>query len=167
MSTRARLAQYLRNTVFGIEDSLVSTVGLLSGIAVVGTDIKTIILAGVVLIFVEAFSMGMGSLLSEHSANEFEQKRELKMNAAILPSIVMFGSYFVAGFIPLFPYLVFELNVAFPVSIIAALVTLFLLGVGSAKLSHTNMVGHGLKMLIFGGIAIGLGVAVGILVNSL
>jgi VIT1/CCC1 family predicted Fe2+/Mn2+ transporter len=50
---------YLRNFIFGVEDSLVSTVGLLSGVAVAGVASRTILLTGVVLIFVEAFSMAV------------------------------------------------------------------------------------------------------------
>ena len=49
-------ALYIRNFVFGVEDSLASTVGLLSGIATAGVNASTIVVTGAVLIFVEAFS---------------------------------------------------------------------------------------------------------------
>ncbi len=62
---------YLRNFVFGVEDSLVSTVGLLSGVAAAGVETKTIVLTGVVLIIVEALSMAVGSYLSEYSVEEY------------------------------------------------------------------------------------------------
>jgi hypothetical protein len=42
---------FLRNFIFGIEDSLVSTVGLLSGIAIEHIPQVTIVLTGVVLKF--------------------------------------------------------------------------------------------------------------------
>ena len=58
---KLKTALYLRNFIFGVEDSLVSTVGLLSGVAVANVDQATIFLTGMVLIFVEAFSMGVGS----------------------------------------------------------------------------------------------------------
>ena len=61
---------YFRNFIFGVEDSLVSTVGLLSGIAIADVPGHTIFLTGVVLIFVEAFSMAAGTFLSEYSAEE-------------------------------------------------------------------------------------------------
>jgi len=60
-----------RNFIFGVEDSLVSTVGLLSGIAAADTSRFTIITTGIVLIFVEAFSMGIGSFLSEETSEQF------------------------------------------------------------------------------------------------
>jgi len=116
--------RFIRNFVFGVEDSLVSTVGLLSGIAIAGTETKTIILAGVVLIFVEAFSMGAGSLLSENSAAEVAVGEEVPLRHSYKASSIMFISYFVAGFIPLFPYLFLEVSTAFWVSILASLVAL-------------------------------------------
>ena len=43
----------VRNFTFGVEDSLVSTVALLAGIAIANVETKTIVLTGIVLIFVE------------------------------------------------------------------------------------------------------------------
>ena len=162
-----RNAKYLRNFIFGVEDSLVSTVGLLSGVAVVGTSADIIILAGVVLIFVEAFSMGVGSLLSENVSREFKEGREVSMRHSLVPSTIMFLSYFVAGFIPLSPYMLFDVKIAFPMSISIALLALFVLGVISAHISGRTKFRHGVEMFIIGGIAIGLGVIVGNIVNSL
>ena len=162
-----RYARYLRNFIFGVEDSLVSTVGLLSGVAVAGTSAKIIILAGVVLIFVEAFSMGVGSLLSENVAREFKKGGEVSMRRSVVPSLIMFLSYFVAGFIPLSPYIFFEVQIAFWLSIGLALTSLFILGIVSARVSNTGMIRHGFEMLLIGGTAIGLGVIVGVFVSSM
>src|SRR3989338_4103836 len=49
-----RTIVYIRNLIFGVEDSLVSTVDLLSGVAAAGVPRSVIFLTGVVLIFVEA-----------------------------------------------------------------------------------------------------------------
>ena len=54
-----------------MEDSLVSTVGLLSGVAVANVPMTTILLTGLILIFVEAISMAAGSFLSEYSAEGY------------------------------------------------------------------------------------------------
>src|SRR3989338_10789579 len=92
---------YARNFVFGVEDSLVSTVGLLSGIAIANVPRPTIFLTGVVLIFVEAFSMAVGSFLSEYSAEEYVHRNVVSIRGSVLDGIVMLFAYFVAGFIPL------------------------------------------------------------------
>lgn len=157
----------IRNFVFGVEDSLVSTVGLLSGVAVAGTETKTIILAGIVLIFVEAFSMGAGSLLSENSAAEARAEHEIPLSRAYLTSFVMFISYFLAGFIPLFPYLILSTEVAFWSSIGVSLFALIILGAVSAKIAHTPLWRQALQMFVIGGVAILLGVLVGTFVGNL
>ena len=152
---------YIRSFVFGVEDSLVSTAGLLSGVAIADVPRSTIILTGLVLIFVEAFSMGVGSFLSEHSAEEYEQQGDTLSRHSIKSALIMFGSYFVSGFIPLLPYALLGAGTAFGVSVALSLTALFLLGVIRAKISNLQLVKHGLQMLVIGGIAILLGVAVG------
>jgi len=152
---------YLRNFVFGIEDALVSTVGLLSGIAVAGMPKKSILIAGVILIFVEAFSMGAGSFISEHSSEEYINKKHQTHNRHFFAALIMFASYFVAGFIPLLPYIIVEVGLAFWLSIIASLITLFSLGATNAKIFKIKIWGHALEMLAVGGIATLVGVSIG------
>ena len=161
-----RSSPLLRNFIIGVEDSLVSTVGLLSGVAIAGVPGRTIWLTGIILIFVEAFSMGVGSYLSEHNAAEFSSRKELPIFQAASSSLVMFVSYFVAGFIPLSPYLFFPTTLAFPMSIAASLISLFLLGFVGAKIYRMSAGRHGLEMLVLGGGAILIGVAVGRLVPA-
>lgn len=156
-------ATFLRNFIFGVEDSLVSTVGLLSGVAVAGLSREDIFLTGIVLIFVEAFSMGVGSYLSEESVNEFSQK---KYSVSLPSSIVMFISYFLAGFIPLSSYLFFPVNQAFYTSIAFSLVSLFILGAFSSLVyKSSNLVKNAIRMFVVGGLAILVGVLVGKFVN--
>jgi VIT1/CCC1 family predicted Fe2+/Mn2+ transporter len=156
---------YIRSFTFGVEDSLVSTVGLLSGIAAAGMSSKDILIAGIVLIFVEAFSMGVGELLSEHSSSEFEHGHEVAYSDTIKSGLLMFASYFVSGFIPLAPYIFFSLSIAFPLSIILSLLFLFILGAGSGKALKTGILRNGVRMFLLGGAAIALGVIVGQLVK--
>lgn len=150
---------YWRNLTFGIEDGLVSTVGLLSGIAAANVPKSTIILTGIVLILVEAFSMGIGSFLTEHSVEEMKKHHEVPTGQAITGGIIMLFSYFFAGFIPLFPYWVFAQPQALPVSIIASLFTLVILASISANKFKVNIIKHTIEITILGSIAIGVGVA--------
>ncbi|MBU0540406.1 VIT1/CCC1 transporter family protein [Patescibacteria group bacterium] len=163
MSKQSKIkdASYIRNFTFGVEDSLVSTVGMVSGIAIADLDRATIFLAGMVLIVVEALSMGVGSALSESSAEEFIYKRGASMKLPVVGGVIMFFSYFFAGFIPLFPYIFFPTSKAMPLSIVASLVALFVLGAGSAKRFHANVLKNGSRMLLFGGLAILAGMVVG------
>jgi VIT1/CCC1 family predicted Fe2+/Mn2+ transporter len=162
---RLRKAMYVRNFVFGGEDSLVSTVGLLSGVAAAGLSKGDIILSGTILIFVEALSMAVGSFLSENSAEEYLSKSELPLRSSITAGSIMFGSYFLLGFIPLLPYLLWPVSIAFGASIAASLLALTLLGWVSGRNFKVNAWHSGLKMLILGGLAIGIGIAVGQLIR--
>lgn len=159
-------AIYLRNFIFGVEDSLVSTVGLLSGVAIAGTSRNTIILTGAVLIFVEAFSMAVGSLLSEHSSEEYVRQAETPLKASLVGGAIMFVSYFISGFIPISPYIFLDSGVAFWVSISLSLFALFVLGTIGGKLSHVNILRSGFKMFLIGGAAVGLGVLVAKIING-
>ncbi|MBP7057231.1 VIT1/CCC1 transporter family protein [Candidatus Gracilibacteria bacterium] len=65
----------IRDIVFGLEDGLVSTVGVLTGIASGTDDHFIVILSGIVLIMVEALSMGVGSFLSAQSERELQSRQ--------------------------------------------------------------------------------------------
>src|SRR5688572_20528634 len=102
---RAQFSLYLRNVIFGVEDSLVSTVELLAGIAYASVSHATILLTGFVLVFVEAFSMAVGSFLSEDSAQEYESQSTVSLRTPITGGVLMFFSYLLAGLIPIAPFI--------------------------------------------------------------
>jgi len=77
-------AVYIREIVFGFEDSLVSTLGAITGIAAGTGSGPVIILSGVVLVVVEAISMSSGSYLSSKSAKEVFDARQGQDHARIL-----------------------------------------------------------------------------------
>lgn len=158
---------YFRNFIFGVEDSLVSTVGLLSGIAIAGVPRNTIFLTGVILIFVEAVSMAAGSFLSEYSAEGYAQRLKKPTKRDFVASGIMFFSYFVSGFIPLFPYVFFEVTQALKISIALSLLALFLLGAFGGKISKIPVFKNAVRMAIIGGAAIGIGMIAGILMEKI
>lgn len=65
--TTSKLLGSIREIVFGLEDSLVSTIGVVAGIAAGTGDQQIVILSGSVLVVVEALSMAAGSFLSSQS----------------------------------------------------------------------------------------------------
>jgi len=73
-SKELKFSALFRDFVFGIEDSLVSTTGVLTGIAGATLDPKIIILSGIVVVAVEATSMGAGSYLSTKSQKSINEK---------------------------------------------------------------------------------------------
>jgi len=158
---------YFRNFIFGVEDSLVSTVGLLSGVAVAEASKEIILITGVILILVEAFSMAAGSFLSEYSAEGYTSQAEKPSKRDVNAGIIMFFSYFVAGFIPLAPYTFWSVDAALKVSVMLSVAALFLLGLVGAKISGTNIYKNGLRMVFVGGIAIAVGMAAGNILSGI
>lgn len=162
--TKTIPALFVRNIVFGVEDSLVSTVGLLSGIAVTGMPQSSIFNTGIILIFVEAFSMAAGSFLTEHSAEGYINQEEPPFGRAIIGGIVMFFSYFISGFVPLLPYLFTSPALALSYSVTLSLIALLVLGFVSGYIAHMNRARHALRMALIGGLAIALGIFVGTII---
>jgi len=156
---------YVRNFIFGSEDSLVSTVGLLAGVASAGVERKEIIISGIVLICVEAFSMSVGSFLSERETEESSSVHIEKNSTSIVASIIMLVSYITCGLIPLSPYFFMDIKQAFWWSIIVSIIFLFILGIISAKILKIKILRTTVRMTIMGGMAIGLGVIVGLIMK--
>lgn len=164
MKFKQNSAIFIRNFIFGVEDGLVSTVGLVSGVAIANMPRSEIVLSGVVLIFVEAFSMAVGSFLSEHSVEEYTDHKDVPLWNSALGGLIMFFAYFIFGFVPLSPYVFAPVKYAFWISIIFSLVALFFLGFLTSKISGAKVLRNGLQMLVIGGAAIVIGVVVSKLV---
>lgn len=153
---------YVRSSFFGIEDSLVSTTGLIAGVAVGSHDTKFVILAGLVGIAVEAVSMGAGEFLSEETEHDLDKNDRAN---PLTGGLIMLISYFLAGLIPLLPIILLPPSISLYVSIFAALVGLFVLGIAKGKVTNRSMLKSAVKVLIVGGIAAGIGIAVGIMLR--
>ncbi|MCR4276339.1 MAG: VIT1/CCC1 transporter family protein [Candidatus Parcubacteria bacterium] len=155
-------ALYLRSVVFGMNDSLVSTVGFLAGISVAGVPRATLVLTGVIYALVEAFSMAMGDFLSEESAEEYVSRSDVSDRSSIISAVLMFISCVFAALIPLVPYILFASGTALVVSICLSVSSLFVVGMVSARFSRLPVLWRGVRMASLGGAAIVMGVAIGL-----
>ena len=98
--------EYLQSAIFGINDALVSTTGVVVGMSVGVHDKKVVVLAGVVTILVESISMATGQYLSLKSAHEYNGKKGLRI--PIVSGLVMFLGYLLGGLVPLLPILLLQ-----------------------------------------------------------
>ena len=151
---------YLRSIVFGFQDALVSTTGVIAGVAAGTNDKQLVILASLVAITVESLSMGAGQYMSEKSVHQMDETGKHTDNLYV-GATIMGLSYFFGGLIPVLPILIFELPISATVSIICALVGLFALGYIKAKLVKTNPLKSALEIFVLGGIATLIGLIVG------
>lgn len=154
---------YLHSGFFGVEDSLVSTTGALAGIAITSTSKEAILATALVIIAVESTSMAASEFISEQTEEDVEKE---KMPASPLVSgLIIFVGYVIAGMIPLLPYLLLPHIQAIPVSIVAALIGLLFLGIYKGKVSHKSPTRSAIEVLIIGGIAAAIGIAVGLILK--
>jgi VIT1/CCC1 family predicted Fe2+/Mn2+ transporter len=116
---------FVRNLVYGAEDSLISTTGVVVGVAVAGFPHHHIIITGIILIVVEAMSMAFGSFVSE---DHFMDTAEMKYSTAdiVTYATVMFLSYALAGLIPLLPFLL-NIKAAWQTSLMLAVIAMYAL----------------------------------------
>jgi VIT1/CCC1 family predicted Fe2+/Mn2+ transporter len=157
-------ALYLRTIIFGILDSLVSTVGLLAGMSAAGAAHKTIVLTGIIYAFVEAFSMAVGNFLSEESVEEYVAKADVGGRNAFGAAALMFVVFVIAAFIPIVPYLLFAGDTALFASIGFSVLALFMVGVASGRVAKLPMLSRGIRMALLGGAAIAIGTLVGMII---
>lgn len=154
---RRVIVESIREVVFGMEDGLVSTLGVVTGIAEGTQNRFVILLSGVVVVIVESLSMAAGTYLSTESENQVQKVLHPRHSARLLLSqgqrsnprqgaLVMGISYIIGGSIPVLPYFVASLREALLFSIIATIVSLFLLGFGKGRLTHTHPLRSGLEM---------------------
>ena len=151
--------EYLQSAMFGFNDALVSTTGVIVGVSTGVNDKSVIILAGVVTILVEALSMGSGQYLSLKSAHELDGKN--KFTVPIISGVVMAVAYLLAGLVPLMSIILSPNEHGRTVAIIAALACLTLLGYAKGKIVGVSAVRSALEVLIVGGIATVIGIVVG------
>jgi vacuolar iron transporter family protein len=152
---------YLRSAVFGFQDALVSTTGIVIGISAGTNQKEFILLSALVTISVEALSMGVGQYLSEKTVHNLPQNRH--QDNLLIGGLIMFISYLLGGIVPVIP--IFFLNSSFNsiLSIIFAFIGLFSLGFFKAKLFQGQVWRSAIEMLVIGGLATILGLIVGLI----
>lgn len=151
---------YLRSGMFGLQDGLVSTTGVVVGISTGVANKEIIILAALVAVMVEASSMAAGQYSSEKAVHQMDKTGKHSDNL-ILGAIIMFISYLLAGMVPIVPTMVLDQPMAKTVSIIAAFVGLFVIGYIKGKVVDHKPLRSAIELFIIGAIATSIGILVG------
>ena len=151
---------YFRSVMFGLQDGLVSTTGVVVGISAGVSDQAIIILASFVAVSVEASSMAAGQYSSEKAVHQLDKSGKHK-DSLIIGASLMFFSYLGAGFVPISPFLIFTPEVARVVSISVALMVLFVIGYFKGRIVKERALRSAVEMLVIGGLATVIGLVVG------
>lgn len=151
---------YLRSALFGLQDALVSTTGVVVGISTGVEDKSIIILASLVAVAVEASSMAAGQYVSEKAVHQLDKKHRHR-DKLFFGATIMFLSYLLAGFVPIAPIIIFNPPEAKIVSIIFASISLFAIGYIKGKIVGEKPLRSAIELFIIGFIAAAIGLIVG------
>lgn len=152
-------SEYLQSAMFGANDALVSTTGVIVGISAGTGDKQVVVLAGVVTILVEALSMGAGQYLSSKSAHQLNKEPATK--TSLISGLIMFMAYLIGGLVPLLSIILFPIHYSAFVAIASSLLCLLLLGYAKGKIVKVSPLRSALEVFIIGGIATAIGLIVG------
>ena len=160
---------WLRAAVLGANDGIVSTAGLVFGVAGATSDSVALFIAGVAGMVAGALSMAGGEYVSVSTQRDTEQAAGVAPEHRTSPwqaasaSVV---SFVLGALIPLLGLVLAPVPVRLPVTITAVLVALAVTGFTSALLSGSRATRPVLRNLIVGTVAMGLTYAAGSLVGA-
>ena len=146
--------------MFGLQDGLVSTTGVVVGISTGISEREIIVLAAFVAVTVEATSMAAGQYSSEKAVHQMDKSGK-HTDSLIIGALVMFLSYLVGGAIPIIPTLLFNQPEARYLAIIFSLIGIFTIGLIKGKIVEHRPLRSAIELLIISIIAIGIGIVVG------
>jgi VIT1/CCC1 family predicted Fe2+/Mn2+ transporter len=93
----------VRNIVYGLTDSLISTTGALIGVTFAGFSNAHVVITGIVVILTGALSMGFGAFLSEETFMVATNESYI-LARAVVYAAAMFASYVAAGVVVMLPF---------------------------------------------------------------
>lgn len=151
---------YLRSLMFGFQDGLVSTTGIVVGISTGVSDKAIIILAAIVAVMVEASSMAAGQYSSEKAVHQMDKSAK-HTDSLVAGALIMYFSYFVAGMVPIIPTIIFEQPQARYIAIAASFVALFIIGYIKGHIVNHRPLRSAAELFVIGAIATSIGIIVG------
>lgn len=126
MSFNLRDSRFIAALVSHIEEGLVLTVGLLSGMAIAGISEKTIVLVGIIFVITGGISAAARNVLTRSYGDA-----EAPVHHSAQEGVMMALLYIVAGIVPLLPYMLMEVSRAFTTSIVCSFAAAFIIGLWS------------------------------------
>lgn len=155
---------YLRSALFGIQDGLVSTTGVVIGISAGVDDRQVVLLAGLVAVSVEASSMAAGQYSSEKAVHQLDTSGR-HTDSLLIGALLMFAGYFIAGLIPIAPLLFASQAQARPLSLALAFAALLVVGLVKGRLVQVPPLRSGIELALIGVAATLVGITAGLLLR--
>lgn len=159
---------WLRAGVLGADDGIVSTAGLVFGVAGATSDSFALLIAAAAGVVAGALSMGGGEYVSVSAQRDTERAAGLEPHELTSPwqaAVASTTAFTLGALIPLLAIVVTPPPVRLPVTLVAVLAALVITGYVSARLGGTPPGRPVLRNAIVGGLAMGLTYLAGSLVG--
>lgn len=155
---------YLRSLMFGLQDGIVSTTGVVVGISTGISDKAIIVLAAIVAVMVEASSMAAGQYSSEKAVHQMDKTGKHTDNLYI-GALIMFAAYMLGGSFSIIPTVIFDQPIARNIAIASSFLGLFIIGYLKGQIVEHRPLRSAIELFIIGSIATAVGVVVGYLLK--
>lgn len=151
---------YLRSLMFGLQDGIVSTTGVVVGISTGVNNKEIIILAAFVAVTVEATSMAAGQYSSEKAVHQMD-KTGKHTDSLLIGALIMFIAYMIGGAFPIIPTIIFDQSTGRILAVASAFIGLFIIGYIKGHVVEHKPLRSAIELFIIGSIATAIGVIVG------
>ena len=151
---------YLRSLMFGLQDGIVSTTGVVVGISTGISDKPIIVLAALVAVLVEATSMAAGQYSSEKAVHQMD-KTGKHTDSLLLGALIMFIAYLVGGMFSVIPTLLFQQPEAKIIAIMSSFIGLFIIGYLKGHVVEHKPLRSAIELFVIGSVATIIGLVVG------
>lgn len=151
---------YLRSLMFGLQDGIVSTTGVVVGISIGVENKAIVVLAALVAVMVEASSMAAGQYSSEKAVHQMDKTGKHTDNLFV-GGFIMFFAYLLGGMFSIIPILIFDQSTGRYMAIASAFVGLFVIGYLKGKIVEHKPWRSAIELFIIGAIATTVGLLVG------
>ncbi len=146
--------------MFGLQDGIVSTTGVVVGISTGVNDKAIIVLAAIVAVMVEASSMGAGQYSSEKAVHQMDKTGKHTDNL-LIGAFIMFFAYLIGGMFSIVPTIILDQPIARYAAIASSFIGLFVIGFLKGKIVEHRPWRSAIELFIIGSIATTVGIVVG------
>jgi predicted membrane protein (TIGR00267 family) len=152
----------IKDFVFGVEDGLVSTLGVVAAIAAALQPNSIVILGGLAQMFAGGISMMAGTYLGAKSELQVERRKGKRLlHFTLDATLVMGASFMVAALLPILPFVFISGLNALAASVFFTGLGLFLFGGIKTRFTKKSFTASGLEMVAVGLLAALAGYIVG------
>ena len=151
---------YLRSLMFGLQDGIVSTTGVVVGISTGVNNKEIVVLAALVAVTVEATSMAAGQYSSEKAVHQMDKSGK-HSDDLFIGALIMFIAYMIGGSFSIIPTIIFDQSTGRILAVASAFIGLFVIGYIKGHIVEHKPLRSAVELFIIGSIATAIGVIVG------